>query len=115
MKGMELAKAYFEEYGIQMIEGQFGEYKGKIAAGLVGEGSECLGFDDEFSQDHDFVAAAAGLRADRTSHAAGLRYASPELQRSHENADASGGRPGRSFLYSAILRQIHGASPAAQG
>ena len=54
MKGMELAKAYFEEYGIQMIEGQFGEYKGKIAAGLVGEGSECLGFDDEFSQDHDF-------------------------------------------------------------
>lgn len=54
MKGMELASAYFEEYGKQMIEGQFGEYKGMIAAGLVGEGSECLGFDDEFSQDHDF-------------------------------------------------------------
>lgn len=54
MKGMELASAYFEEYGKQMIEGQFGEYKGMIAAGLVGEGSECLGFDDAFSQDHDF-------------------------------------------------------------
>lgn len=54
MKGMELANAYFEEYGKQMIEGQFREYKGMIAAGLAGEGSECLGFDDEFSQDHDF-------------------------------------------------------------
>lgn len=54
MKGMELSKAYFEEYGREMIEKQFPEYKQYIAAGLVGEGSECLGFDDEFSRDHDF-------------------------------------------------------------
>ena len=54
MKGMELAKAYFEEYGIPMIETKFSQYQGQIAAGLVGEGSECLGYDDEFSQDHDF-------------------------------------------------------------
>ena len=54
MKGMELAKAYFEEYGIPMIETSFSQYQGQIAAGLVGEGSECLGYDDEFSQDHDF-------------------------------------------------------------
>lgn len=54
MKGMELAKAYFEEYGKPLIQGQFREYEGQIAAGLAGEGSECLGFDDEFSQDHDF-------------------------------------------------------------
>ena len=43
MKGMELAKAYFEEYGIPMIETSFSQYQGQIAAGLVGEGSECLG------------------------------------------------------------------------
>ena len=48
MKGMELAKAYFEEYGIPMIETSFSQYQGQIAAGLVGEGSECLGYDDEF-------------------------------------------------------------------
>lgn len=54
MKGMELSKAYFEEYGRELIEKQFSEYKQYAAAGLVGEGSECLGFDDEFSRDHDF-------------------------------------------------------------
>lgn len=54
MNGMELSKAYFEEYGRDLIENQFAQYKPYIAAGLVGEGSECLGFDDEFSCDHDF-------------------------------------------------------------
>lgn len=54
MKGMELSKAYFEEYGKPMIDVEFSQYKGQIAAGLVGEGSECFGYDDEFSQDHDF-------------------------------------------------------------
>lgn len=54
MNGMELAKAYFEEYGIPMIKTQFPQYETQIAAGLAGEGSECLGYDDEFSRDHDF-------------------------------------------------------------
>lgn len=54
MKGMELSKAYFENYGRPMIEKQLSQYAPYIAAGLVGEGSECLGFDDELSQDHDF-------------------------------------------------------------
>lgn len=54
MRGLELTKAYFEEYGRPLIEDRLGEYKQYIAAGLVGEGSECLGFDDELSHDHDF-------------------------------------------------------------
>ena len=37
-----------------MIEEKYGEYADRIAVGLVGEGSECLGFDDEASWDHDF-------------------------------------------------------------
>lgn len=54
MKGLELSSAYFEEYGRPMIDNQLAQYKEYIAAGLVGEGSECLGFDDELSVDHDF-------------------------------------------------------------
>ncbi len=54
IKGLELAKSYYEVYGKSMIHNQFPEYEKYIAAGLVGEGSECLGFDDEISEDHDF-------------------------------------------------------------
>jgi hypothetical protein len=37
-----------------MIEKIFGAYKDRIAVGLVGEGSECYGFDDKISRDHDW-------------------------------------------------------------
>lgn len=54
MKGLELAYRYYKEYGEDMIASAFSEYEDRIAVGLVGEGSECLGFDDELSRDHDF-------------------------------------------------------------
>ena len=54
MKGMELSRAYFEEYGKPLIDTRLLQYRPYIAAGLVGEGSECLGFDDDISTDHDF-------------------------------------------------------------
>ncbi len=55
MKGIELSRAFYEEYGKKMIEEQFGEYQDRIAVGLVGHGSECFGYDDDISADHDFV------------------------------------------------------------
>lgn len=54
MTGIELARAYWETYGIPMIREQFPDYEEIIAAALTGSGSECYGFDDEVSRDHDF-------------------------------------------------------------
>ncbi len=54
MKGLELSRRYFEAFGRPMLEARFGEYADRIAVGLVGHGSECFGFDDELSRDHDF-------------------------------------------------------------
>ncbi len=54
MKGLELAEKYYEAYGRKMLAEQFGQIKDQIAAGLVGYGSECLGFDDDISKDHDY-------------------------------------------------------------
>jgi hypothetical protein len=54
MQGLELAERYFEEHGRPLLAGRFESYQDRIAAGLVGEGSECYGFDDELSRDHDW-------------------------------------------------------------
>lgn len=54
MKGLELSRKYYETLGVPMLKSQFGSYYDRIAAGLVGEGSECFGFDDEISRDHDW-------------------------------------------------------------
>lgn len=53
--GMQLAQSYWQTYGKALLaDPKFAKYKNRIAAGLVGHGSECYGFDDEISRDHDF-------------------------------------------------------------
>ncbi len=54
MQGLEIAREFYLQHGKPMLEAQFPETADRIAVGLVGEGSECLGFDDEISRDHDF-------------------------------------------------------------
>ena len=54
MNGLELSKAYFDAYGMPMLEKDFPEVLPYLAAGLCGSGSECFGFDDDVSRDHDF-------------------------------------------------------------
>ena len=54
MKGLELSRRYFDAYGAPMLREHFPEWADRLAVGLVGSGSECFGFDDAVSQDHDF-------------------------------------------------------------
>ena len=54
MKGLEIARAYYEQYGEPMLREKFPGLMPFVAAGLAGSGSECWGFDDEISRDHDF-------------------------------------------------------------
>ena len=54
MRGLDEARACYEAYGRPMLHEQFPDYEGRIAVGLVGRGSECFGFDDDISRDHDF-------------------------------------------------------------
>ncbi|MBE5958869.1 MAG: DUF4125 family protein [Lachnospiraceae bacterium] len=52
--GLKLSELFYEKYGRDMIKNQFPDYVSKIAVGLVGEGSDCFGYDDEQSRDHDW-------------------------------------------------------------
>ena len=54
MNGLELSERFYRECGKPMLEEQFSDLLPYLAVGLFGSGSECFGFDDEVSRDHDF-------------------------------------------------------------
>ncbi len=55
MQGLEISREFYNQHGKTMIAELFSDFAPRIAAGLAGEGSECLGFDDGISRDHDFA------------------------------------------------------------
>ena len=54
MNGLELSERFYRECGKPMLEEQFSDLLPYLAVGLFGSGSECFGFDDVVSRDHDF-------------------------------------------------------------
>ena len=52
---LERSREFYEIVGKKMIQELFPEWENRIAVGLVGEGSDCYGFDDEISMDHDYA------------------------------------------------------------
>ena len=54
MKGLELSKRFFTICAKPILEKRLPIALERCAIGLAGEGSECFGFDDELSLDHDF-------------------------------------------------------------
>ena len=56
MNGLELARAFYAACRPALVAAM-PDIMARAAAGLAGEGSECLGCDDATSRDHDFGAA----------------------------------------------------------
>ncbi len=52
--GQQMFEDFYYEYGEPMLQKKFPAFIDKIAIGKTGEGSDCFGFDDEISLDHDF-------------------------------------------------------------
>ena len=52
--GAELSRGYYRDCGRPLLYERFGQYMDALTVGLVGEGSECFGFDDWLSMDHDY-------------------------------------------------------------
>ena len=54
MNGLELSRNYFIKTAEPNLKNEFPDLYPRLAAGLVGNGSDCFGYDDEFSRDHDW-------------------------------------------------------------
>lgn len=86
MNGLKLSKTYYETFGRPALEAHAPELLPRLAAGLVGEGSECFGFDDEISRDHDFEPAFCLWlpRADYEAHGFALERLYAKLPKEFE-------------------------------
>lgn len=73
MKGIEEAKKFYLEHGRDMLASEFGEYVDRIAVGLVGHGSECFGYDDDISRDHDYEVGFCMWLTDEDEQEVGFR------------------------------------------
>jgi len=55
MTGMELSEQLYRGTVRAAIAAEFPELEARVAVGLAGPGSECFGYDDDISRDHDFA------------------------------------------------------------
>ena len=74
--GVELASGFYRDFGRPALLSRFEPYMDRMTIGLVGEGSECFGFDDRLSMDHDYgpsFAFQAPMKYADAAHARHLR------------------------------------------
>lgn len=76
MKGLEISRRFFLEWGLPYLEAEFPRLVDRIAAGRVG-GSDIIGADDEWSRDHDWgpLFSLFLTEQDYRQHGAALRKA----------------------------------------
>ena len=53
-KALDMSEEFFWRVAMPSLKESFPNHWDRIGAGLVGNGSECLGFDDDLSSDHDW-------------------------------------------------------------
>ena len=85
--GLTLAKEYWNTYGNRLLDAAEALEPGlslRLSAGLAGEGSQCLGYDDPISRDHDFGPGFCLWMNDEDFRAYG-----PALQRVYEELPSS--------------------------
>ena len=73
MKGLELARGFWEDLLRPALEREAPELTERIAVGLCGAGSDCLGYDDEISRDHAFAAGCMVFLSERESRETAFR------------------------------------------
>lgn len=66
MNGLELSERFYTECVKPMLSEQFSDVLPYLAVGLFGSGSECFGFDDAISTDHDFEPGVCILLPDES-------------------------------------------------
>ena len=84
MQGLDEARELYLNHGKAMLHERFPQHEGRIAVGLAGHGSECFGFDDEASRDHDFPLGFCLWIDDETDREIGL-----ELDRAYRSLPIS--------------------------
>lgn len=85
IQGLAVCQEYYEKFGKDAIEEVLCRFpQVKIAVGLAGEGSQCLGFDDELSRDHDFAPGFCIWLSDEDYETAGS-----SLQKAYDSLPSS--------------------------
>lgn len=88
MKGLDEARTLYETQGRELLHREFPGWESRIAVGLVGRGSECFGFDDESSRDHDFEPGFCLWLTEEDYAAIGVA-----LSRAYQRLTGPGGAP----------------------
>ncbi|MBE6968636.1 MAG: DUF4037 domain-containing protein [Ruminococcaceae bacterium] len=72
MRVIDICRCFYEQEAKEIIARRFPNYVNKIAVGLAGSGSECFGFEDELSADHDLYAGFQLFLAEEDAEAIGF-------------------------------------------
>ena len=86
IKGLELSERFYAQAVKPMLTERFPALRNAWAAGLAGHGSECYGYDDAFSADHDYGADVCIwlTKADYEKYAPAMQEAYEDARRAWE-------------------------------